>query len=138
MQFYKVNYLNLKKLFLFKQKEQMKKYKEERPWGKFEQFTLNEISTVKILTIKAGKRFSLQYHKNRKEFWRFLDNPAKVTLGKKTFIAKKGDEFIIDKKTNHRIESLGKDVHVLEISFGKFDEKDIIRVDDDFGRVKIK
>ena len=114
----------------------MKKYKEERPWGNFEQFTLNEKTTVKILTIKAGKRFSLQFHNNREEFWRFLDGPAKITLGKKTFKAKKGDEFFIDKKINHRIEALDKDVHVLEISFGKFDEKDIVRIDDDFGRVK--
>ena len=114
----------------------MKKYKEERPWGGFEQFTLNEISTVKILTIKAGKRLSLQLHKNRKEFWRFLDGPAKVTLDEKTFIAKKGDEFVIDKETKHRIEGLDRDVHVLEISFGEFDEKDIVRIDDDFGRVK--
>jgi len=112
----------------------MKKYSEKRPWGGFEQFTLNEISTVKILTIKAKKRLSLQKHKNRKEFWKFLDNPAKVTLGKKTFKAKKGDEFIINKGINHRIEGLDKDVHVLEISLGKFDEKDIKRIEDDFGR----
>ena len=34
----------------------------------------------------------------------------------------------------HRIEGLSKEAHVLEISFGKFDEKDIVRVEDDFGR----
>ena len=114
----------------------MKKYKEERPWGGFEQFTLNEISTVKILTIKAGKRLSLQLHKNRKEFWRLLDGPARLTLGEKTFIAKKGDEFIINRKIKHRIEGLKEDVHVVEISFGKFNKKDIIRIEDYFGRVK--
>ena len=114
----------------------MEKYKEKRPWGGFEQFTINELSTVKILTVKAGKRFSLQFHNDRKEFWKFLDNPAMITLGKKTFKVKKGDEFFIDKKTNHRIEALGKDVHVLEISFGKFDEKDIVRIEDDYGRLK--
>ena len=65
-----------------------------------------------------------------------MDGPAKITLGKKTFEAKKGDEFFIDKKTNHRIEALGKDVHILEISFGKFDEKDIVRIEDDYGRLK--
>ena len=65
-----------------------------------------------------------------------LDNPAKITLGNKTFKAKKGDEFIIERGMNHRIEGLDKDVHVLEISFGRFDEKDIIRIEDDFGRVK--
>lgn len=114
----------------------MGKYKEKRPWGCFERFTFNELSTVKILTVKAGKRFSLQFHNNRKEFWKFLDNPAKITLGKKTFKAKKGDEFLINKKTNHRIEALGKDVRVLEVSFGKFDEKDIVRIKDDYGRLK--
>ena len=30
------------------------KYVEERPWGKFEQYTHNEVSTVKIITVKAG------------------------------------------------------------------------------------
>ena len=112
----------------------MKIKKEKRPWGGFQQFTLNEKSTVKILTIKPRKRFSLQYHNKREEFWRVLDNPAKVTIGNKTFTAKKGDEIKIKKKTNHRIEALDKEVNVLEVSLGTFNEKDIIRIEDDFGR----
>lgn len=114
----------------------LKKYlTEKRPWGGFERFTLNEKTTVKILTIKPKQKFSLQYHKNRKEFWKFLDNPAKITLGKKTFKAKKGDEFLVPKKTNHRIEAYSKPVRVLEISFDKFDEKDIVRLEDKYGRI---
>lgn len=112
----------------------MKKYLENRLWGKFLRYTFNEKSTVKILTINPKKKFSLQYHKNRDEFWKFLDNGAKVTIGKKTFRAKRNDEFFIPKNTLHRIEAFSKPVHVLEISFGKFDEKDIVRVEDDFGR----
>ena len=113
----------------------MKKYTENRPWGKFEQFTHNESSTVKILTIKPRQKFSLQYHKHRKEFWRFLDNPAKVTIGKKTIKVKRGQEIIILPRTLHRIEALNKEVNVLEISFGKFKEDDIIRIEDKYGRV---
>jgi len=113
----------------------MKKYVEKRPWGGFERFTLNEMSTVKILTIKPKQKLSLQYHNKRREFWKFLDNPAKLTIGKKTFRVKKGDEVIIPVKTNHRIEAYAKPVNVLEISFGKFDEKDIIRTKDVYGRV---
>ena len=112
----------------------MKKRTEKRPWGNFKQFTLNEKSTVKILTINPKQKFSLQYHKNRKEFWRFLDNPAKVTIGKKTKRMKGGDEIIIPKKTLHRIEAYSKPVRVLEIAFGKFDEKDIKRIEDVYGR----
>jgi mannose-6-phosphate isomerase-like protein (cupin superfamily) len=112
----------------------MKKFKETRPWGGYERFTLNEKSSVKILTIKPKQKFSLQYHKKRREFWRFLDNPAKVTLGKKTIKAKKGDEFLIPIKTNHRIEAYNKPVRVLEISLGIFNEKDIVRLEDKYGR----
>ena len=114
----------------------MKKYTENRPWGKFEQFTHNEISTVKIITVEAGQKLSLQYHKNREEFWRFLDNPAKVTVGDKIIEVKKDSEVIIPKETKHRVEALSKPVRFLEIAFGNFDENDNIRLEDDYGRVK--
>ncbi|MBU0457763.1 MAG: phosphomannose isomerase type II C-terminal cupin domain [Nanoarchaeota archaeon] len=112
----------------------MKPYSEKRPWGEFERFTLNKLSTVKILTIKPKQKFSLQYHYKRNEFWKFLDNPAKVTLEKKTILVKKGAEIFIPAKTLHRIEAYSKSVRVLEISFGKFDEKDIKRIEDVYGR----
>jgi len=112
----------------------MEKYIEKRPWGGFEQFTFNEISTVKILTILPGQKFSLQRHENREEFWRFLDNPAKVTIGDDVKELKGGDEIAIPPKTNHRIEAFDKPVNVLEISFGEFDEGDIVRIEDAYGR----
>ena len=108
----------------------------KKPWGCFEQFTLNKLSTVKILTVKKEKRFSLQFHKNREEFWRILSGRAIITIGKKRVKAKKGDEFFIKRNQNHRIESIGEDLEVLEIAYGKFDEKDIVRLEDDYGRIK--
>jgi len=113
----------------------MKKKNIKKPWGEFKQFTLNEKSTVKILTIMPKQAFSLQKHSKRKEFWYFLDNSAKVTVGRKTFKIKKGNEIIIKPKQNHRIEAYSKPVNVLEISFGNFDEKDIIRLKDKYGRI---
>lgn len=113
----------------------MKKHLEKRPWGNFEQFTLNEKTTVKILNIKPKQEFSLQYHLKRKEFWKFLDNPAKINLGDKIIKVKKGDEIFIPPKTLHRIKAYSKPVRVLEISFGQFNEKDIVRVEDDYGRI---
>lgn len=107
----------------------------KKPWGGFETFTKNEKSTVKILIIKPGQMISLQKHNNRKEFWKILENSAKVTIGKKIVKLKKGDTIAIKKNTFHRIEALSKEVRVLEISFGKFDEKDIIRYEDKYGRV---
>ncbi len=105
------------------------------PWGLNERFTLNEETTVKILTLYPGQRPSLQYHFKRKEFWKLLDNPAKITIGNKVIKAKKGDEFTVPKKTKHRIQAYSKPVRILEISFGKFDEKDIVTLGDDYKRI---
>ena len=46
--------------------------KEQRPWGNFERFTLNEKTTVKIITVNAGEELSLQKHNNRTEFWKII------------------------------------------------------------------
>lgn len=114
----------------------MKKYEEKRPWGKFEQYTHNEVSSVKILSVKPDKRLSLQYHKKRKEFWRVVEGGGKVTIGGRILKAKIGDEFVVKAKEKHRIEGGKKGMKVLEIAFGNFDEDDNIRIEDDFGRAK--
>jgi mannose-1-phosphate guanylyltransferase/mannose-6-phosphate isomerase len=113
----------------------MKKVKvDKRPWGKFEQFTLNEKSTVKILTVNPKKKNSLQTHRYREEFWYALDNSFKAVVGNKTISMKKGDTVVIRKGVKHRMIGLGKPARILEIAFGKFNEKDIKRLEDDFGR----
>jgi len=116
----------------------MKRVSDKRPWGGFEQFTLNEKSTVKILTINPGQALSTQKHKNRNELWVLLDNPAKITVGKKTFRAKKGSEILIKKGQIHTIEAYSEVVRILEIAFGNFNEDDIIRLKDKYGRVNEK
>ncbi len=39
--------------------------KVDKPWGKFEQYTHNLPSTVKIITVQLGGVLSLQYHHGR-------------------------------------------------------------------------
>ncbi len=108
-----------------------------RPWGKEEWFIAKEpIRMVKILTFKPNQECSLQYHYHRKEFWRILEGSAIVTIGKKKIRAKVGDNFEIKKKQIHRMQGLSKGAKILEIHFGKFDENDIVRLEDDYGRVK--
>ena len=97
-------------------------------------FTDKEPSTVKILTINSGEAFSLQYHARRSEYWYVLDGEAMVTVGDKRVKALPGEDFFIKENERHRIEALGVPVRVLEISFGDFDEDDIVRVEDKYGR----
>lgn len=108
--------------------------KEERPWGRFERFTLNEQSTVKIITVEAGQAFSLQTHAHRSEFWYVLTGTGVVTAGEEKREAHAGDTFFIRPGEEHRVEALTERVMFLEIAFGEFDEKDITRLEDRYGR----
>lgn len=107
---------------------------EERPWGNFERFTLNEPTTVKIITVKPNEAFSLQKHEHRGEFWRILDGSARITDGAEHKEAKVGDQFFIPEGAEHRAEAGADGVRFLEISFGQFDENDIKRLADKYGR----
>lgn len=107
---------------------------EQRPWGSFRRFTLNEPSTVKLVSVNAGKQLSLQYHNHREEFWRILDGDPTIVIGGNETIAKAGDEFFVPAKTNHRIRANEQNARILEIGFGAFDEADIVRLDDAYGR----
>jgi len=108
--------------------------KDVRPWGSFERFTLNEVSTVKLITVSPGEAFSLQTHEHRAEFWRILHGSGTVVVGTSTHEASVGDSFFIPEKTPHRAEAADAGLVFLEIAFGQFAEEDITRLSDRYGR----
>lgn len=108
--------------------------KEERPWGGFERFTLNEATTVKILTIKPGECVSLQTHEHRAEFWRIIRGSGTVRIGSTEHDAHVDDTFYCPRGTTHKIEGGPEGIQWLEIAFGDFDEGDITRLEDKYGR----
>ena len=105
----------------------------KRPWGEFKQFVLNEKCTVKIIEVNPKQELSLQVHKFREEEWYFLSSGI-VQIGKIKKRMKKGESVHIKKKTPHRLIAGNKKLFVLEISFGNFNEKDEIRLEDKYGR----
>ena len=105
----------------------------KKPWGKFSQYTHNEKTTVKIIEVKKGESLSLQSHEKRDELWVALDDGLIVEINGEKTPAKKGQEFFIPRKTRHML-SAKKNARVLEIAFGEFDEKDITRYEDKYGR----
>jgi mannose-1-phosphate guanylyltransferase/mannose-6-phosphate isomerase len=105
----------------------------KKPWGNFKQFVLNKKCTVKIIEVNSGEELSLQKHKHREELWYFLE-PAAVYLKNKKIKVKEGSIINVRKNTPHQIFAPGKKTRLLEISFGKFDENDIIRLSDKYGR----
>lgn len=109
--------------------------KEVRPWGSFERFTLNEATTVKIITVRPGEAFSLQTHAARDEFWRVLSGSGVIAIDGLEYDAAPGDTYTIKRGSTHRAEGGPESLVFLEIAFGDFDEADITRLEDKYGRI---
>ena len=111
--------------------------KVDKPWGRFEQYTHNLPCTVKIITVSAGGTLSRQYHHRRDELWVILDKGAQVQLGEEVLEPETGEKVFIPRGTVHRLSAAGEEeVRILEISFGEFDEEDIVRLEDVYGRAE--
>ena len=110
--------------------------KSERPWGTYEVLFEADNHKVKTITVKPGKRLSLQRHKFRAEHWFITSGTAKVTVGETVTECSFGAKIDIEIGQLHRIENIGTtDVTFLEVQTGTyFGEDDIERVEDDFGR----
>jgi mannose-6-phosphate isomerase len=96
---------------------------EQRPWGLFERYSLNEPTTVKLIMVEANKRLSLQYYNNRDEFWKVIKVLVEVRTEDNTRILETGESILIPRKTVHRLGALDEPAIVLEISYGQFDEQ---------------
>ncbi len=105
-----------------------------RPWGNFRQFTKNTPVTVKILTLNPGEILSLQSHEKRAEFWHVISGSGFVEIDAKRQDVKPGDEIEARLGAKHRMGSGPDGLQVLEIAFGEFDEEDITRFEDKYGR----
>jgi len=112
-----------------------KVFQIERPWGNFRQFTLNDTSTIKIITVKPNEILALQSHKNRSEFWRVISGDGTVEIGEVKKDAIVGDEHEIAVGEKHRLGAGPNGIQVLEIALGDFDEEDIVHYEDKYGRV---
>lgn len=107
-----------------------------RPWGKFRSYPRRNAQSIKVITVNPGRAISLQFHHRRSEFWVILDDGLEMTLGKNVWRLKRGDEIFIPRKTPHRLRCLGrKPGRVMELWVGKSTENDIVRLQDDYGRI---
>jgi len=106
----------------------------EKPWGNFRQFTHNENSTVKIITVNPNEELSLQSHAKRSEFWKVIKGSGIVQIGETKHEAKEGDEYNIKVEDKHRISAGILGIEILEVATGEFDEEDITRYEDKYGR----
>ena len=108
----------------------------KRPWGNFEVIYKSPGMTIKIITVKPNSRLSLQSHKKRDEVWLLIKGSLSCEICELEEEMKKGIAYVIPRKEKHRLMGKKKGGRVVEVSFGRFNEKDIVRYKDDYGRVK--
>ena len=117
---------------------------EERPWGTFQVLSANRDTiagkesdiVIKKITIRPQKRLSLQSHTLRTENWYFVSGNGEVIVDNKKISIKAEQSVSVPINTKHRISntSTNENLVLIEISIGEFDESDIVRYEDDFGR----
>lgn len=110
-----------------------KKVIVKKPWGEYENFEKEATWNLKTITVDAGQRLSLQSHNRREEVWVLVEGKAVATVDGEKIKMKPGDTVQINKKQKHRIES-GSGAKLVEVGLGDFDENDIVRYEDDYGR----
>ena len=109
---------------------------ERRPWGTFT--VLDDAGThkVKRLVVDPGRRLSYQRHAHRAEHWFVVAGTAVVTLdgAEQRLAPRRRDRH--RQGAAHRIENVGAEELVfVEVQHGtSFEEDDIERLEDDFGR----
>ncbi len=108
-----------------------------RPWGRFRSYPLRSVGSVKIIAVNPGAANSLQLHDRRNEYWIILDRGLEITVGARTWRPRPGEEVFVPRRTPHRMRCLARrPVRVMELWLGKSSEADIVRLEDDYGRVK--
>ena len=111
-----------------------------KPWGREIWFAYANKPEAKyagkILEIKKGHRYSLQYHEKKEETQYILKGKARFTYGTnqdslQEKILNEGDKMDVLPYTIHRLEAI-EDTTVLEVSTPDLD--DVVKLDDDYGR----
>ena len=92
---------------------------------------------MKRISVKPGKRLSLQYHHHRDEHWTIIKGKGSMQLDENVIEMTLNDRIFIPKESKHRMSNLtDSDVEFLEIQIGDYlGEDDIVRIEDDFGRL---
>ena len=110
---------------------------ELKPWGYFKVILDEPHQKVKKICVYPNQQLSYQSHEKRTEQWTITKGTGLITLSDQKVNLKLGDSIQIKSKEKHRIANTSDEVlEFIEVQTGSyFGEDDIIRFEDDYGRV---
>lgn len=108
-----------------------------RPWGSYTVLESKDFFRIKRVSVNPMKYLSLQFHRHRSEHWIVVSGTAEVIIGDQARTISKGESTFVGEGVLHRLGNPGKiPLEVIEVQIGEYlGEDDIVRYDDDFGRV---
>jgi mannose-1-phosphate guanylyltransferase/mannose-6-phosphate isomerase len=108
-----------------------------RPWGSYSVHEKSGNHVIKNITVLPGKKLSLQMHYHRSEHWVVVKGMACVQVNEKKFFVRPGESTFIRAGEKHRLSNPSKvPLEIIEVQLGEYvAEDDIVRFDDDFGRM---
>ena len=104
-----------------------------KPWG-YEELLVHGPYVLKRLHIRADQRLSLQFHERKIETLIVANGTAEMTLDGAVGRYGRGEVVHIPAGVVHRIAAREDDVELFEASTPELD--DLVRLDDDYGRVE--
>jgi mannose-1-phosphate guanylyltransferase/mannose-6-phosphate isomerase len=109
-----------------------------KPWGAFRVIDRSQRYQVKWLDVTPGERLSLQSHSHRDEHWVVVQGRARVTVEERQIDLSPGEHVRIPREARHRVENPGLErLRLVEVQTGDYlGEDDIVRYEDDYGRVE--
>jgi len=110
---------------------------DERPWGSYTVLSDADDHKVKEIVVRPGKRLSYQKHFKRAEHWFVVHGTGIVTLDGREIAVGPGSTIEVAQEAAHRMANTGEDdLLFVEVQHGSyFGEDDIVRLEDDFGRI---
>lgn len=108
----------------------------QKPWGHMQTYRAEKNWWLKTLTVMPGHRMSLQSHEKRDELWVVVEGQMKGHVGDRTFQATPFEVVLVKKGEKHRVTNTGEvPLTLVEVACGPAFEDDIVRYEDDYGRV---
>jgi mannose-6-phosphate isomerase len=111
---------------------------EVRPWGTWHVLDEAEGYKVKRIEVRPHQRLSYQTHEHRAEHWIVVSGVATCVIDGSDVVARTGDTVEVPIGAAHRITNVhDQDLVIIEIQRGAYTgEDDIVRLEDDYGRVQ--
>lgn len=110
---------------------------DHRPWGSWHILDEGPGFKVKRIEVHPQARLSYQTHEHRAEQWTVVSGTATCVVDGEPVVARPGESVSIEVGQAHRITNQHDTLLVLiEVQTGAYTgEDDIVRLEDDYGRV---